>query len=287
MNESQQHPPATPVVIPPRGGDGGGRHRLPAPPHALRGRAAVLAVAAGAAVSAASAGSVLDTTDTQSTEAGDIALLANGATAPATSEPAEPSRSGSTAATPSQPEPVLAASSEPATENLASAMLYTGTENNAEREIAEEEARRPQVVVPAVGAFTSGYGVRWGAMHSGIDIANSVGTPIVSATDGLVVDSGPAQGYGNWIRIKADDGTMFTYGHMQTLDVQAGEPVVAGEQIAGMGSLGFSTGSHLHFEVEVNGEKIDPLIWLAQNGLELLGADSLSGGSGATGSLGS
>lgn len=288
MNESQEQVHATPVVIPARGGDGGGRHRLPAPPHALRGRAAVLAVAAGAAVSAASAGSVLDTTTTQSTEAGDIALLANGEPAPADSTPTEPTQSTGSIATPSQPEPVIVDSSDPATENLAAAMLYAGTENNTEREIAEEQARRPKVALPAVGAFTSGYGMRWGAMHAGIDIANVNGTPILAATDGTVVDAGPAQGFGNWVRILSDDGTMTVYGHMETVDVSEGQRVYAGQKIAGMGNLGFSTGTHLHFEVLVNGgnDHIDPLAWLAQNNLELLGSGSLPGGSVATGSLG-
>lgn len=210
----------------------------------------------------------MDTTSTHSAEAGDIALLANGEAAPA-----DTASSARTPATPSAPEPVVVpAAAETDTENIHSAMLYAGTEINTQREIAEEQARRPKIVIPAVGSFTSPFAMRWGSFHGGIDIANAVGTPILAATDGVVVDSGPAQGFGNWIRIKADDGTMTTYGHMETLDVNEGDRVVAGQKIAGMGSLGFSTGSHLHFEVEVNGEKIDPLLWFAQHGLELAGA---------------
>lgn len=210
----------------------------------------------------------MDTTSTHSAEAGDIALLANGEAAPA-----DTASSARTPATPSAPEPVVVpAAAETDTENIHSAMLYAGTEINTQREIAEEQARRPKIVIPAVGSFTSPFAMRWGSFHGGIDIANAVGTPILAATDGVVVDSGPAQGFGNWIRIKADDGTITTYGHMATLDVSAGERVIAGQKIAGMGSLGFSTGSHLHFEVEVNGEKIDPLLWFAQHGLELAGA---------------
>lgn len=244
---------------------------MPAPPQALRGRAAVLAVAAGAAVSAASAGSALSATAVHSTEAGDIALLANGESVPATGSALSPTTG--TPATPSAPEPVVAPASvtDAGNESIHSAMLYAGTQINTEREIAEEQARRPRVVIPAVGAFTSGYGMRWGSLHAGIDIANAVGTPILAATDGVVIDSGPAQGYGNWIRIMSDDGTMTVYGHMETLDVQEGERVYAGQKIAGMGSLGFSTGSHLHFEVLVNDgqEHVDPLVWLAQHGLNL------------------
>ncbi|MDV8001155.1 M23 family metallopeptidase [Rhodococcus sp. IEGM 1408] len=281
-NESQHVPLATPVVISPAGGPRVGRHRLPAPPHALRGRAAVLAVAAGAAVSAASAGSVLDVAGTHSTEAGDIALLANGETVPAT--PA-PSTSATASATPSLPEPVVITAMAAETENAQSTMLYAGTEINTQREIAEEQARRPKVAMPAFGSYTSPYAMRWGVMHAGVDIANSAGTEIYAATDGTVIDSGPAQGYGNWIRIMSDDGTMTVYGHMQSLDVSKGERVYAGQKIAGMGSLGFSTGSHLHFEVLVNGGKdhVDPALWLAQQGLGSPG----TGSAGSTGMAGS
>ena len=261
---------------------------MPAPPAALRGRAAVLAVAAGAAVTAASAGSSMTGADTHATEAGDIALLAHGGQSSATSTPPAPSTSAT--ATPSTPEPVVvpASAGSAGTENLQSAMLYAGTEINEQREIEEEQARRPKIVIPASGSFTSPFAMRWGSFHSGIDIANAVGTPILAATDGTVVDSGPAQGFGNWIRILSDDGVLTTYGHMETLDVNKGDRVVAGQKIAGMGSLGFSTGSHLHFEVEVDGQKIDPVLWFAQQGLEIAGATvgSSAGDGHSHGSLG-
>ena len=88
--------------------------------------------------------------------------------------------------------------------------------------------------------------------------------------DGTVIDSGPASGYGQWIRIKHDDGAMSVYGHMQTLDVAVGERVHAGQKIAGMGSLGFSTGSHLHFEIHPTGDgAVDPVPWLAERGINV------------------
>ena len=272
VNESHLARQATPVVIPPAGAHRPGRHRVPAPPAALRGRAAVLAVAAGAAVSAASAGAALTSTNTHAPEAGDIALLAQSGNVPASSAASAPSTSAT--ATPSASEPVVVPASAitAGAENLQSAMLYAGTEINEQREIAEEKSRRPQISIPAFGSFTSPFAMRWGSFHSGIDIANAVGTPILAATNGTVVDSGPAQGYGNWIRILSDDGVMTTYGHMETLDVNEGDRVVAGQKIAGMGSLGFSTGSHLHFEVEVDGQKMDPVLWFAQHGLALAGA---------------
>ncbi|AJK67693.1 hypothetical protein B840_00265 [Corynebacterium marinum DSM 44953] len=124
------------------------------------------------------------------------------------------------------------------------------------------------VVSPAQGTFTSGYGMRWGTLHAGIDIANAIGTPILAIMDGTVIDSGPASGYGNWIRIQHSDGSVSVYGHMSTLAVSVGQSVTAGQQIAGMGSEGFSTGSHLHFEIHPGGAgAVDPVGWFAQHGI--------------------
>ena len=141
---------------------------------------------------------------------------------------------------------------------------------NAERAEKERAARAPSVVKPAEGTFTSGFGPRWGTMHNGIDIANSNGTPIVAVADGVVINSGPAQGFGNWIRIRHEDGSISVYGHMQSLNVAVGETVESGQNIAGMGSLGFSTGSHLHFEIWPDGANpSDPAPWLAARGISL------------------
>lgn len=124
------------------------------------------------------------------------------------------------------------------------------------------------VVKPAAGSFTSGFGPRWGTMHNGIDIANAIGTPIYSVMPGTVISSGPASGYGQWIRIQHDDGSMSVYGHMETLHVSVGQHVGAGQQIAGMGNRGFSTGSHLHFEIHPAGSgPVDPITWFANRGI--------------------
>lgn len=126
------------------------------------------------------------------------------------------------------------------------------------------------VARPAEGTFTSGFGPRWGSFHAGIDIANALGTPIYAAMAGTVIDSGPASGFGQWIRIQHDDGTITVYGHMQTLGVSVGERVKAGQYIAGMGSMGFATGSHLHFEVHPGGgAAVDPQPWLAARGIKV------------------
>ena len=86
------------------------------------------------------------------------------------------------------------------------------------QERAEREARlqRPLFVMPTKGAFTSGFGYRWGVLHGGIDIANSIGTPIVAAADGVVIDAGPTAGYGAWVKLRHADGTVTLYGHVNT-----------------------------------------------------------------------
>ncbi|MGK8521840.1 M23 family metallopeptidase [Nocardia asteroides] len=122
-------------------------------------------------------------------------------------------------------------------------------------------------VLPARGVFTSGFGSRWGTFHNGIDIAGPIGTPIYAVADGTVVDAGPAQGFGLWVRIRHDDGSITVYGHMYDFFVSVGERVPAGMQIARMGNRGDSTGPHLHFEVIVGGQHVDPRQWLALRGL--------------------
>jgi murein DD-endopeptidase MepM/ murein hydrolase activator NlpD len=140
----------------------------------------------------------------------------------------------------------------------------------AARKAAEEEAKRPKCVKPAQGSFTSGFGARWGTSHNGVDIANAIGTPILSVMDGTVVEAGPASGFGLWVRVQHDDGTITVYGHVNTIDVGQGAKVKAGQQIATMGNRGQSTGPHLHFEVWVDGsQKINPVGWLSARGVSL------------------
>lgn len=122
-------------------------------------------------------------------------------------------------------------------------------------------------VLPAPGTFTSGFGSRWGTFHRGIDIAGPIGTPIYAVADGTVIDAGPAAGFGLWVRIRHDDGTISVYGHMYDFFVSVGERVPAGMQIARMGNRGDSTGPHLHFEIIMDGRHIDPQRWLALHGL--------------------
>jgi murein DD-endopeptidase MepM/ murein hydrolase activator NlpD len=117
---------------------------------------------------------------------------------------------------------------------------------------------------PAKGVLTSGYGWRWGRMHRGIDIANAVGTPIYASSAGVVEKAGWNRGgYGNVVDIRHDDGSLTRYGHNSRILVQAGQRVQQGQTIAAMGSTGFSTGPHTHFEVHPSGKgAVNPIAFL-------------------------
>lgn len=127
---------------------------------------------------------------------------------------------------------------------------------------------KPRAVKPVSGTLTSDFGPRWGTHHNGLDIAAPIGTPVYAAADGVVVDAGPASGFGLWVRVKHDDGTTTVYGHINDYQVGVGQRVLAGQQIATVGNRGQSTGPHLHFEVwSASGAKIDPSAWLEERGV--------------------
>ncbi|MCG7276051.1 M23 family metallopeptidase [Corynebacterium singulare] len=238
-----------------------GRHRKITTSQTAKGRIAVVTVAAGAVSTAGVGGAAAGTiqsggTGETKTQSIDYTLQTD----------TDPLKDIQTSVEDAAPQILAIAESKPV-EDL-SAQLDKAIQAADARAAADEANRAPSVARPAEGVFTSGFGTRWGSFHSGIDIANAVGTPILSVMDGTVIDSGPASGFGQWIRIKHDDGSMSVYGHMQTLDVAVGERVHAGQKIAGMGSEGFSTGSHLHFEIHPTGEgAVDPIPWLAERGV--------------------
>ena len=116
---------------------------------------------------------------------------------------------------------------------------------------------------PTQGTVTSGYGWRWGRMHRGVDVAGPVGTPIVAAAAGVVEKAGwNSGGYGNLVEIRHPDGSLTRYAHNNSLSVSAGQSVRQGQQIAEMGSTGYSTGPHLHFEVYQGGSAVNPVAYL-------------------------
>lgn len=138
----------------------------------------------------------------------------------------------------------------------------------AEREA--EERRKIKVFAPTVGTLTSAYGLRWGENHYGLDIANRIGTPIRSVMNGVVIDAGPASGFGLWVRVRHTDGTVAVYGHINSYSVREGQQVSAGQIIAEVGNRGNSTGPHLHFELwDQAGRKVDPLAWLRSFGVQI------------------
>ncbi len=119
---------------------------------------------------------------------------------------------------------------------------------------------------PAKGMLTSGYGWRWGRMHKGIDIAAPVGTPVVAAAPGKIITAGWNDGgYGNLVEVQHADGSVTLYGHNSRVLVKVGQTVAQGQQIADMGSTGFSTGPHSHFEVHLPGQgAVNPVAHLPQ-----------------------
>ena len=130
---------------------------------------------------------------------------------------------------------------------------------------------------PAAGRFTSGFGGRdigpiGSKNHLGVDIANSIGTPIVAAADGVVSYVGSMNGYGNVVMVTHSiEGQVFTtvYGHLSGFNTSVGTSVSKGEQIARMGNTGNSTGPHVHFEIHVgewNGKRtnaVNPLRYIS------------------------
>ncbi|MCV7312957.1 M23 family metallopeptidase [Mycobacterium paraffinicum] len=229
----------------------GGQHRKE-PTSAARGRLLISAMAAGAA--AAAAHTATSHADTPKTEA---VLTANASALTGGSGNSNTIRG-----------PQVVALEPAATAALHNQELAKGVAYANDRAQREARLQQPLYVMPTKGIFTSNFGYRWGVLHAGIDLANSIGTPIYAVSDGIVIDSGPAAGYGALVKLRHADGTVTLYGHVNTTLVSVGQRVMAGDQIATMGNRGNSTGPHLHFEVLQGGtERIDPIPWLAKRGL--------------------
>ena len=117
-------------------------------------------------------------------------------------------------------------------------------------------------VWPCDGVVVSGFGMRWGRMHEGIDIGCAFGTANRAAAAGTVIHSGWLGGYGNLVVVDHGNGLSTAYAHASTLLVGVGQRVAQGETVSLVGSTGNSSGPHLHFEVRVNGAAVDPLFYL-------------------------
>lgn len=112
--------------------------------------------------------------------------------------------------------------------------------------------------------LTSFYGWRWGSFHTGMDIAGPIGTNIYAYKDGVVTYAGWAGSYGYMVKIDHGDGYSTWYSHCSKINVNSGDAVSQGQVIALMGSTGYSTGSHLHFEIRVNGVHVNPYSYICQ-----------------------
>jgi len=134
--------------------------------------------------------------------------------------------------------------------------------------LRKPKARKPRWVRPVGGSITSGYGWRWGRMHRGLDFAGNYGAPIYAAYDGVISFAGPKGGYGNQVIVDHSGGIQTTYGHMSSIVVASGK-VRAGQLIGKIGSTGYSTGPHLHFEVRINEEQVNPWGYLIARGVRL------------------
>jgi len=115
---------------------------------------------------------------------------------------------------------------------------------------------------PCDGVVTSGFGMRWGRMHEGIDIGCAYGSPNRAAAAGTVIYAGWMSGYGNLVVIDHGNGLSTAYAHGSSLAVRVGQSVSQGQTVSYVGATGHATGPHLHFEVRVNGVAVDPLQYL-------------------------
>jgi murein DD-endopeptidase MepM/ murein hydrolase activator NlpD len=133
--------------------------------------------------------------------------------------------------------------------------------------------------------YTSTYGVRsdpfngGSAMHAGVDMAGSMGEPIYASADGVVKTAGKSSGYGNLIELDHGRGIDTRYGHLSKIMVHAGDRIRQGQEIGLMGSTGRSTGTHLHFEVRVDGRSVNPRPFLDASAY-VLAVKGSAGGNG-------
>ena len=118
------------------------------------------------------------------------------------------------------------------------------------------------LIWPVSGPITSPFGPRWGSFHSGIDIGVPTGTPIHAAAAGTVIFCGPDGGYGNLVVLDNGGNLATAYAHQSAIAVACGQHVDQGEVIGYVGCTGHCFGPHLHFEVRINGQAVDPLGYL-------------------------
>lgn len=130
---------------------------------------------------------------------------------------------------------------------------YRGGRAGSSRLLGKEWVR------PVKGRISSGFGMRNGKVHEGVDILAPEGTPVRAAAYGLVIYAGDGmRGYGNAVVLDHGEEITTLYGHLHEIQVQSGDAVAKGQRIGTVGSTGNATTTHLHFELRVGGDAVDP-----------------------------
>jgi murein DD-endopeptidase MepM/ murein hydrolase activator NlpD len=143
------------------------------------------------------------------------------------------------------------------------AALLSGCGSAARYRIPEGRLDRVRLLPPLTGTVSSGFGNRTGGQHAGIDILAPGGTEVRAALPGLASFAGTRmRGYGSAVILDHGDGITTLYGHLATIRVQSGETVPAGAVIGTVGRSGNATTHHLHFELRIDGEAVDPAPYL-------------------------
>ncbi|PAX08689.1 M23 family metallopeptidase [Sphingomonas lenta] len=183
-------------------------------------------------------------------------------------EPAEKSAPATTA----QGGPLIAASSAEASSAMRPdgdfRTLFTAWKKMDGGTTGQGAIAIPSVQPVAKMDYSSNFGIRSdpfrgsAAMHAGVDIRGPVGTPIYATADGIVAEAKRRGGYGNLVELDHGKGIATRYGHLSRILVSAGSRVQRGQIIGLMGSTGRSTGSHLHYEVRMDGRAVNPVPFL-------------------------
>lgn len=145
------------------------------------------------------------------------------------------------------------------------AVALSGCGTAARYRVPEDRLDRIRLLPPVAGTASSGFGMRPGGRHAGIDILAPAGTEVRAASPGLASFAGKGmRGYGSAVILDHGEGITTLYGHLATIRVQSGETVPAGAVIGTVGRTGNATAYHLHFELRVDGEAVDPIPYLSR-----------------------
>lgn len=147
-------------------------------------------------------------------------------------------------------------------DDLAAMQASNGAIVGALDESAPIKKGSGQLIWPVNGQITSPFGNRWGRLHGGLDIAVPMGTAVRAADSGTVRIAGLMGGYGNFVCVQHSSSMSTCYAHNGPLAVRVGQSVKKGQTVAASGNSGLSTGPHLHFEVRINGNRVDPMGYL-------------------------